>query len=50
MIGFLKLLADDLIDSQEEREELIKESFHSATNILKILEVMENTVKRHMSK
>lgn len=50
MIGFLKLLVDDLVDSQEEREELIKESFHSATNILKILEVMENTVKRQMSK
>jgi len=50
MIGFLKLLADDLIDSQEEREELIKESFHSATNILKILEVMENTVRRQMKK
>ncbi|OCR01408.1 ABC transporter ATP-binding protein [Oscillatoriales cyanobacterium USR001] len=50
MIGFLKLLADDLIDSQEEREELIKESFHSATNILKILEVMENTVKRQLRK
>lgn len=46
MIGFLKLLVDNLIDSEEEHDELVKESYHSATHILKTIEFMENTVKR----
>lgn len=50
MIGFLKLLADDLVDSQEERDELVKESFHSATHILKTIEFIECTVKRQYPK
>ncbi|HIK27344.1 MAG: ABC transporter ATP-binding protein/permease [Oscillatoriaceae bacterium SKW80] len=47
MIGFLKLLVDNMVDSQQEREELIKESYHAATRILKILELIENSVRLH---
>ncbi|MBD1936412.1 ABC transporter ATP-binding protein [Microcoleus sp. FACHB-68] len=45
MIGFLKLLVDDMVDSQEERDELLKESYHSATCILKIIELIEDHVR-----
>ncbi|MGL5065242.1 MAG: ABC transporter ATP-binding protein [Microcoleus sp.] len=46
MIAFLKLLADEMVDSPEERDELIRESYHSAANILKTLEFIECTIKR----
>lgn len=46
MIAYLKLLVDEMVDSPEERDELIRESFHSAANILKTLEFIECTIKR----
>ncbi|MGE5659020.1 MAG: ABC transporter ATP-binding protein [Actinomycetota bacterium] len=49
MLGFLKLLVDGMIDSPEERDELIKESYHSATHILHTLEFIEQTVKREQT-
>ncbi|WP_026795357.1 MULTISPECIES: ABC transporter ATP-binding protein [Planktothrix] len=45
MMGFLQLLADDLIDDLEERQELLNESYHSATYILDSLEFIEQSVK-----
>ncbi len=50
MISYLKLLVDEMVDSPEERDELIIESYHSAANILKSLEFMENTIKRQYFK
>ncbi|NJK65595.1 MAG: ABC transporter ATP-binding protein [Microcoleus sp. CSU_2_2] len=50
MIAFLKLLVDEMVDSPEERDELIRESFHSAANILKTLEFIECTIKRQTVK
>ncbi|MGL5082129.1 MAG: ABC transporter ATP-binding protein [Microcoleaceae cyanobacterium] len=45
MIGFLKLLLDDMIDTPEEREELILESYNSATSILDRIEFIERSAK-----
>lgn len=45
MIGCLKLLLDDLIDSPREQTELLEESYHYATQILNSLEFLEDTVK-----
>ncbi len=45
MIGFLQLLADDMIEDSEERLELLNESYRSATNILNSLEFIEKSVK-----
>ncbi|MCT7948195.1 ABC transporter ATP-binding protein/permease [Ancylothrix sp. C2] len=45
MMGFLRLLADDMVDSQEERDELVKESSVSASRILEILEEIEDYVR-----
>jgi ATP-binding cassette, subfamily B, bacterial MsbA len=50
MIAYLKLLVDEMVDSPEERDELIRESFHSAANILKTLEFIENTIRRQAVK
>ena len=50
MIAYLKLLVDEMVDSPEERDELIRESFHSAANIFKTLEFIENTIKRQTVK
>lgn len=50
MIGFLQLLADDMIDDKEEREELLNESYRSATNILDSLEFIEQSVKLRLNK
>ena len=50
MIAYLKLLVDEMVDSPEERDELIRESFHSAANILKTLEFIECTIKRQSVK
>lgn len=50
MIGFLQLLSDDMIDEQEEREELLNESYRSATHILESLEFIEQSVKIRLSK
>lgn len=49
MIGFLQLLADDMIDDPEEREELLNESYRSATNILDSLEFIEQSVKLRLN-
>ncbi|MEB3282571.1 MAG: ABC transporter ATP-binding protein [Lyngbya sp.] len=45
MIGFLQLLADDLIEDPEEQQELLSESYHSATRILESIEFIEESVK-----
>ncbi|MEG3987096.1 ABC transporter ATP-binding protein [Microcoleus sp. S28C3] len=50
MIAYLKLLVDEMVDSPEERDELIRESFHSAANIFTTLEFIENTIKRQAIK
>jgi subfamily B ATP-binding cassette protein MsbA len=50
MIGFLQLLADDMIDDKEEREELLNESYRSATTILDSLEFIEQSVKLRLNK
>ncbi|XZO02633.1 MAG: ABC transporter ATP-binding protein [Microcoleus sp.] len=46
MIAYLKLLLDEMVDSPEERDELIRESFQSASNIFETLEFIENTIRR----
>ena len=46
MIAYLKLLVDEMVDSPEEKDELIRESYHSAANIFSTLEFIENTIKR----
>ncbi len=43
MIGFLRLVVDDLADSHEEREELIGESYNSALRLLSTLEFLEQS-------
>ncbi len=45
LIGFLQLLADDLLDDPDERSELINESYRSASHILESLEFIEDSVK-----
>ncbi|MGF1493670.1 MAG: ABC transporter ATP-binding protein [Microcoleaceae cyanobacterium] len=45
MIGFLRLLLDDMVDTPEEQEELIWESYHSAIGILNKIEFIEENVK-----
>ncbi len=46
MIGFLRLVVDDLVDSQEEKEELIGESYNSAVRILRTLEFLEKSAEK----
>ncbi len=48
MIGFLRLLLDDMVDTPEEREELLLESYQSATSILQNLEFIEQSVRLKM--
>jgi subfamily B ATP-binding cassette protein MsbA len=50
MIGFLKLLVDDMVDSPEERDELIKESYNSANRILDSIEFIEQSVRIRMKR
>ncbi|GAB4301276.1 MAG: ABC transporter ATP-binding protein [Oscillatoriaceae cyanobacterium] len=45
MIGFLRLLVDEVVDSVEERSELTQESYESAIRLLKTLEFLENSAK-----
>lgn len=45
MLGSLKLVVDDLVDTQEEQTELIEEAYFSAMQILKTLEMVEETRK-----
>ncbi len=44
MIGFLGLLADDLVDNSQERHELIDESYNSALRVLNAIEVFDDMV------
>jgi subfamily B ATP-binding cassette protein MsbA len=46
MIGFLRLVVDDLVDSEEEREELLEESFDSAVRLLRTIEFLEESAKK----
>ncbi len=43
MIGFLRLIVDDLIDSSQERKELIQESYDSALRVLDTLVYLQNS-------
>jgi ATP-binding cassette, subfamily B, bacterial MsbA len=45
MIGSLRLLADDLVDSPEENQELLEESYSSAISLLNTIELFENSAK-----
>ncbi|NJR17554.1 MAG: ATP-binding cassette domain-containing protein [Calothrix sp. CSU_2_0] len=45
MMGFLRLLIDDMADNSQERLELIDESYKSAFKILNIVEVFDDIIK-----
>ncbi len=45
MIGSIRLLADELVDSPEEQTELLEESYSSAITILNTIELFENSAK-----
>ena len=45
MIGFLRLLVDNAVDSVEERTDLTQESYESAVRLLNTLEYLENSAK-----
>ena len=44
MLGFLRLLIDDMADNSQERQELIEESYKSALRILNTLDVFDDIV------
>ena len=44
-IGFLNLLADDLLDSSEERKEILSEAYESAVRLLETLQYLEDSAK-----
>ncbi|MFS0516218.1 ATP-binding cassette domain-containing protein [Nostoc sp. UIC 10607] len=44
MIGFLRLLLDDLVDDSQERHELIEDSYKSAWRILNTIDVFEDVI------
>lgn len=46
MIGFLRLVVDDLVDSPAEKDELIEESYDSALRILKTLEYLQASANK----
>lgn len=46
MIGFLRLVVDDLVDSSDEKEELIGESYNSAVRLLRTLEFLEKSAEK----
>ena len=50
MINFLTVLVDEMGDSSEERDELIRKSYDSAANIVKTLESIEYIIKRQAVK
>jgi ATP-binding cassette, subfamily B, bacterial MsbA len=45
MIGFLRLIVDDVVDTPQERRELTHESYESAIRLLNTLEYMEKRSK-----
>ncbi|MBN3963567.1 ABC transporter ATP-binding protein [Nostoc sp. NMS8] len=44
MIGFLRLLLDDLVDDSQERHELIEDSYKSALRILNTIDVFQDVI------
>ncbi|WP_341526200.1 ABC transporter ATP-binding protein [Nostoc sp. UHCC 0302] len=48
MIGFLRLLLDDLVDNSQERQELIEESYKSAWRILNTIDVFDDVVNQQI--
>ncbi|MEH1896728.1 MAG: ABC transporter ATP-binding protein [Nostoc sp.] len=49
MIGFLRLLLDDLVDDSQERHELIEDSYKSALRILNTIDVFEDVINLQIS-
>ncbi len=45
MIGSLRLLADEIVDTPEEQLELTEEAYRSAIDLLKTLEIFENKLR-----
>jgi subfamily B ATP-binding cassette protein MsbA len=45
VIGSLKFLLDDIVDTPEERSEFTEEAYYSAITLLKTLELLENKAK-----
>lgn len=48
MIGFLRLLLDELVDNSQERQELIEDSYKSAWRILNTIDVFEDVINLQM--
>jgi subfamily B ATP-binding cassette protein MsbA len=44
MLGFLRLLIDDMADNSQERQELIEESYKSALRVLNTIDVFDDIV------
>lgn len=44
MLGFLRLLIDDMADNSQERQELIEESYKSALRILNTIDIFDDIV------
>ncbi|MBL1200679.1 MAG: ATP-binding cassette domain-containing protein [Nostoc sp. ZfuVER08] len=49
MIGFLRLLLDDLVDDAQERQELIEDSYKSAWRILNTIDVFDDVINSQIS-
>jgi subfamily B ATP-binding cassette protein MsbA len=49
MIGFLRLLLDDLVDDSQERHELIEDSYKSALRILNTIDVFGDVINLQIS-
>jgi len=49
MIGFLRLILDDMVDNPQERQELIAESYKSAFRILNAVDVFDDMLNLHNS-
>lgn len=45
MIGFLRLILDDMVDNPQERQELIAQSYNSAFIILNAVDVFDDIIK-----
>lgn len=45
MIGSLRLLADEIVDTPEEQLELTEEAYRSAVNLLRTFEIFENKLR-----
>jgi subfamily B ATP-binding cassette protein MsbA len=49
MIGFLRLILDDMVDNPQERQQLIAESYKSAFKILNAVDVFDDMLNLHNS-